>query len=311
MEAFNNELGVSGALGNRGIFSGGFSPAPTSNVLDYVTISTLGNAIDFGDLVNVRSYSGACSSSTRGIWGGGVGGGNVMEYVTISSTGNSQDFGDLVFSGGYHYKNACSNSTRGLWLGNSNSNPANIYQNVIQYITIATIGNTVDFGDLTVLGNGLSAAFASSTRGVRAGGNRDPNNNVIDYVTIASLGNAIDFGDISAGYGNPSYIGGLSNVTRGVFAGGYNLTSMEFVTIATTGNSQDFGDLTQILYYPGGAASSTRGLFGGGSSSLGSPGGTNTINYITILSTGNALDFGDLNYSSGFTGACSNGHGGL
>ncbi len=310
LEAFNNELGVNGALGNRGIFSGGGSPAPTSNVLDYVTISTLGNAIDFGDLVNVRSYSGACSSSTRGIWGGGSVG-NVMEYVTISSTGNSQDFGDLTFTGGYHNKNACSNATRGLWLGNNNSNPANIYQNVIQYITIATIGNTVDFGDLTVLGSGLSAAFASSTRGVRAGGNRSPNDNVIDYVNIASLGNAQDFGDISAGYGNPSYIGGLSNATRGVFAGGYNLTSMEFVTIATTGNSQDFGDLTQALYYPGAAASSTRGLFAGGSGSSATPAGTNTINYITILSTGNAVDFGDLNYSRGFTGACSNGHGGL
>ena len=60
-EAFNDELGVNGALGNRGLFGGGFTPAAT-NTIEYITISTLGNSQDFGDLSQVRSYVTACSS---------------------------------------------------------------------------------------------------------------------------------------------------------------------------------------------------------------------------------------------------------
>ena len=58
VEASNDELGGSFAggtgsnegLGNRGLFIGGFVPTTNqSNTIDYVTISTLGDAQDFGD----------------------------------------------------------------------------------------------------------------------------------------------------------------------------------------------------------------------------------------------------------------------
>ena len=49
-EAFNNELGVNGALGNRGVFGGGYATPAKVNTIDFITISTLGNAQDFGDL---------------------------------------------------------------------------------------------------------------------------------------------------------------------------------------------------------------------------------------------------------------------
>jgi hypothetical protein len=56
-----------------------------------------------------------------------------------------------------------------------------------------------------------------------------------------------------------------------------------------------------------GTSSSTRGVFGGGDD------GTilNVIQYITIASAGNALDFGDLVAATRAMGACSNAHGGL
>jgi hypothetical protein len=70
-------------------------------------------------------------------------------------------------------------------------------KNSISYVTIATTGNAVDFGDLTVARRYLGAA-ASSLRGVFAGGyNGSDNTNVIDYITIASTGNATDFGDLT------------------------------------------------------------------------------------------------------------------
>ena len=64
-----------------------------------MTISTLGNALDFGDCTStVRSGSGA-SNATRGLYMGGqrspASSSNVIEFITIASTGNAQDFGDL------------------------------------------------------------------------------------------------------------------------------------------------------------------------------------------------------------------------
>ena len=41
------------------------------NVIDYITFSTPGNAVDFGDLTVGRGYIGSCSNGTRGVWGGG------------------------------------------------------------------------------------------------------------------------------------------------------------------------------------------------------------------------------------------------
>ena len=290
--------------GNRGLFGGAGTGTPTFNVLDYVTISTTGNAIDFGDLVGVSNgaspgYIAGFSSPTRGVFAGGY---NIsaIRYITISSTGNSIVFGDLTGSG---YVNGCSSSTRGLISGGGLTTGSRV-GNTIDYVTIASTGNAVDFGDLTV-GGYAGACFASSTRAVRVGGARG---NVIDYVTISTTGNAVDFGGTNFNF---TYIGGLSNSTRGVFGGGYNTNIMEYVTIASTGNSTDFGDLLVALYYPSGCSSSTRGLFGGSSISGATPAGANTINYITILSTGNAVDFGDLNFVGGFSAAVSNGHGGL
>ena len=65
--------------------------------------------------------------------------------------------------------------------------------NVIEYITIATTGNSQDFGDLTASKTSLGA-LASNTRGVWGGGYS--NKNVIEYVTIATTGNGTDFGDL-------------------------------------------------------------------------------------------------------------------
>ena len=57
-----------------------------------------------------------------------------------------------------------------------------------------------------------------------------------------------------------------------------------------------------------GTSSSTRGLFAGGMI-----GGADqyTIQYITIASTGNAQDFGDLVSNRPYMAACSNVHGGI
>jgi hypothetical protein len=309
-EATNNELGVSGALGNRGVFFGGGyggSPAVAYNTIDYITISTLGNALDFGDLTQVISTTGASASSTRGIrYGGYISGGtssNVIDYVTISSTGNAVDFGDTYPDGGVQSSIGLSNGTRALFGGGWSPT-----RNAISYVTISSTGNALYFGDLTQ-GRANSAAFASSTRGIwAAGGLVAPAlgaSNVIDYVTIATTGNAVDFGDTIT----TLYASGCSNSTRGIISWCSSVSnSIEFITIASLGNAQDFGDQTVANRFLSGAcSSSTRGIFGGGDG----PATGNIIEFVTISTTGNAQDFGDLTQSRFRVSACSNGHGGL
>ena len=292
----------------RGIFAGGFTGSDGSNVMDYITISSTGNATDFGDLSATLYNHGGFSSSTRGITGGGLLGGsvtNVIEYVTIATTGNSTDFGDLLntISG----NSGCANSTRGLMLGGYT---APDIQDLIQYVTIATTGNSTDFGDLLSARRFLCGALASPTRGVTSGGEGAGNakSNVIQYVTIATTGNSTDFGDLSsvAAFGSSS-----CNSTRGLISLGDNnsgvVNTVEFITIASVSNSSDFGDLTTARQYTGSTSGGDRAVFGGGDTGSAS----NTIDYFTITSAGNATDFGDLTVARGRSSTMSNAHGGL
>jgi hypothetical protein len=71
----------------------------------------------------------------------------------------------------------------------------------------------------------------------------------------------------------------------------------------TTANSQDFGDLTLNRRSVAATSNGTnnRGVFGGGGWNS-----VNVIDYITITSLGNAIDFGDMSVTRTYGGACSN-----
>jgi len=288
----------------RAVFGAGATTSGRSNVLDYVSIGTLSNASDFGDLTLARTQAAACSSSTRGVWAGGNDGSsnvNTIDYITLATTGNATDFGDTLNSTNSLQWSGCSNSTRGLFMGGSGP------VNTIQYITIGTTGNALDFGDLTESKRNL-AACASPTRGVRGGGSSSTN--TIDYVTIATTGNATDFGDLTAARYS---LAGCSNSTRGLFGGGAASEVIDFITIATTGNATDFGNLGSApldsFEKLSAAASSSRALFGGGQTD--NSGDVNIINYVEIASAGNGVDFGDLTVARDDLCACSSAHGGL
>ena len=180
----------------------------------------------------------------------------------------------------------------------SGGTPAPI--NTIEFITIANIANSTDFGDLTEPRR-RTQSLSNSTRAVHVGGtSASPASlyrNEIDYNTIATAGNATDFGDTLAAHVATG--GSVASSTRGVYSVGYlngsYVNILEFITIATTGNGQDFGDLnggTIGYHFRGSTCDSTRGLFSGGYNPLGQV--QNKIDFITIASTGNATDFGDL-----------------
>jgi len=292
--------------GARGIIAGGYVAPASQNTIEYINISSTGNAQDFGDLITAQSFNSSCSSSTRGLFAGSFPLSNTIEYVTISSTGNAQDFGDLTTP--VESNTGTSNSTRGIFAGGIYNGPLGLQSyNAIDYITIASSGNANNFGDLIDRYRQVGAC-ASSTRGVFTGGRfQAPTTfdvNIIQYITIATTGNAQDFGDLNK---NTLQQGGCSNSTRGLLGGGYvsptYTNDIDYIIITTLGNAQNFGDLSASRS-PASCSSSTRGIWAGGTS-------TNTIDYVTILTQGNAVDFGDLTLARQGLSACSNAHGGL
>ena len=282
--------------GTRGLVFGGYYPsAPNrSDVIDYVTIASTGDAVDFGDRLNGTDTCAACASATRALNAGGYNGSatiNTIEYVTIASTGNAQDFGDLTLA--RRNRDGCSSSTRGLFGGGFPTDDA------IEYVTIATSGNSIAFGNLTESRYNLGA-LASPVRGVFGGGS--PSTDTMDFVTIATTADAIDFGNLTAANGT---VKGTSSETRGIF--GFNSNVINYITIASTGDAVDFGDLNYNPNANACTSSLIRGIFMGG----GTPVLVNTISYITIASTGDAVDFGDLTQARQSLSATSSGHGGL
>ena len=53
--------------GTRVLQGGGQAPSNNNNTIQYFTLSTLGNAQDFGDMLYSRRDFGACSDSHGGI----------------------------------------------------------------------------------------------------------------------------------------------------------------------------------------------------------------------------------------------------
>ena len=247
------------ASSTRGVFWLGEA---TYTTLEFVTISNSSNTTTFGTGTSNNGGYGF-GNQTRGIWA--LGTNNALEFVTIATTGNTSDFGDqtLVSGNPINEPVAFASPTRGVIAGGYGNNPYP-QSDVIEYVTIATTGNTTDFGDLTQ-GRSSSNGLSNSTRGIIAGGYTFPGTttyyNIIEFVTIATTGNATDFGDAvelkRAGYNG-------STPTRGVFAAGTPATSatnsIEFITIATTGNASDFGDTRNPQRSGSGCSDSHGGL---------------------------------------------------
>ena len=288
--------------------------------IDFFEIQTLGTTAKFGEISDTVGLGAGMSSSTRGIFAGGSkpgpGGGNqnFIEYITIATTGNAKDFGGISTLG--RYVAGISNQTRGIIAGAYQGGGASGTLNTMQFVTIATLGTSEDFGDIVAnSGNGIQGAgsCSSPTRGITFGGGTPGTINEINYLTIGTLGNSVDFGDLSAA----RYLcQGVSSSTRGVVAGGDNsgaVNVIEYITIATTGNASDFGDLSSISEFAGssGASNKIRGVFTGRGDY---PSYDNAMSYITIATEGNAFDFGDVRTSGGTPYGSTNvsgSHGGL
>ena len=244
------------------------------------------------------------SNRGRGVFGGASGGGSYqIDYLNIASTGNTLFFGSLsTASGGSG--DCAGNETRGIFSGNGPNYRA------MQYITFASEGRSVAFGDATT-----NTSPNASTRVCEANSTRFLNmgdyvwTNVIDYVEINTVGNATDFGDLTQKRAQGT---GFSSPTRAMYCGGYRQTSpggnftvadIDVVKFASLGNATDFGSLSEQKKTNGGGTSNgIRGIIGGGTDSS----YVDTIEYITHASEGNGTEFGSLTTPYGYGGAVAN-----
>ena len=256
-----------GELGQTGLGEGSECASSTRavqgggsliNVMEFVTIATESNSVDFGDLTVSRRSLDALSNATRGIWAGGTTNpamSDVIDFATIATAGNATDFGNLTV--GRRNMGTVASSTRGVFSG-GNAGVSPLTDDTMDYITIGSAGNAIDFGNLSSTYR-ESAGCSNGTRGVfNVGSPASDAINTMEYITIASTGDTTDFGDLFYAVANA---GGTSNGTRGVFGGGAGAAYtniIQYITIATTGDAADFGDLT-FTRIPYGATSDSHG----------------------------------------------------
>ena len=151
----NNAVTAGGGVGSRtrALFAGGYIAAGPNALaqIDTVVFASTGNASDFGDMDLNHFRRGSAGNATRGLFAGG-GNPNTtnpqIDYVTIATTGAGKDFGDLTqmrsrFGGG-------GSPTRSIFAGGfTGPSPTNIWQDTIDFVTTASLGDASDFGNLT------------------------------------------------------------------------------------------------------------------------------------------------------------------
>ena len=173
--------GTAGAgNGTRGVVAGGHgSPVDYMTDIEYITMATPGNGVSFGDLIaepspntnndRGKEYHFCVGDQTRIVWASGKTNYNVrtnsMSYAAYDTPGTSVDFGDVTV--GRHMGTSVDNASRGVFMGGSagslSQTENGYYVNTMDYITIQTIGNASDFGDLSYVtqrAGGASGAAA-------------------------------------------------------------------------------------------------------------------------------------------------------
>ena len=303
MEKFNGAefTGTIAWLGSRAVIGGGEGTSGNVNVIQYKTLGASADTQDFGDLTSVRkSFKGAGSNITRGMWISGITSSAQVtdtDYVTVGSTGNATDFGDsdnAAYSGG---QEGGSNGTLAFGVGGFASGAGN-QQDAMEYFTIASTGDGTDAGDLTVARNGLTSSDGNS-RALNIGGydGGAANVNTIDYHTFSTSADAVDHGDASQITRDGGTAEDASRVVyaHGVGLNGEKVDDIDYFNPASPGDASDFGDSTQARTELTGASNGTLGEFFGGEIQSGHSNViVNTCDKITIQTTGDAADTGDL-----------------
>ena len=229
------------------------------DVVSFVTIASKGDSVDSGlNLPVDHRYAAGFGNGTRGVVAGGYYPAQInnISFVDIATLGQSNDFGDLTEKRGIC--KAANSSTRGVIGGGYND--SNSPTLTMDFVTISSRGNAVDFGDTLPSTGQSGGACESSTRALWSGSY----SNVIGFITIATTGDMTDFGDTVNPWGHRPAV---SSPTRGMWCGGRSPSSpypsntdVDYVEIATLGNAKDFGDLSEARHAGSGTSNGHGGL---------------------------------------------------
>lgn len=268
-----------------------FGGTGNQDLMNKVTIDTTGNASNIGNMVtdyNERGYG--TSDRTRALIQGGCSQSQI-DYTTIATASTTADFGDLSVARGE--SGAVSDMTKAAFAG-GDGNCGGQYKNEIDYVTIQTTGNAADFGDLTTTKAyvaGASDFFGTSGKGwIYMVGSYNSSSG-INVITVGTPANASSYGSLyQTGAGASSNESDSRVVAK---TNGYS-NDIQYFSIPTYGTAATFGDVTVARgYSTGGFTNKTRAVFHGGNLPSGA-GRSNVMDYVTIATTGNATDFGDL-----------------
>jgi hypothetical protein len=231
-----------------------------------------------------------------------------MEYITMSTTGNGTSFGNVTsVSSGSSDGDGFGSTTRGMIPIANNYGTGSVA--TVDYITLATTGNSTFFGNRTVAATNI-ASHSSATRGAIGNGYSYsagvPLAN-IDYCTIATTGNFSSFG--TSTYARSAGAGGGSSTRAimmpgGSVGNGYGNTQTDYITIASTGNATVFGSRTEAGNGSAVVSNSTRLVAGG--NRIDCCTFTTVMDYVTIASTGNFTYFGALQGNYAYSSATAN-----
>ena len=298
--------------GTRGVVLGGagnISGSTTStSLIQYKTFTSDSATQSFGNLNSDRDTpKGSGGNRTRVIHAGGKADPssgdtthniNIIDYITVGSTGDGTDFGDLHTGQNAGGHDGASNAT--LLFCNGGYNGSENLNNM-EYLTIASTGNGTDAGDLEQGQSNHATSNGDSKYLIMGGytGSGYPREEVSTH-TFHTSNNASDYGNVGV-YG--IYGAGTACATdRVVVAGGFTGTSawtvgnqMQYFPVASSADGLDFGDIHEAGKYLCGTSDGTRGEFYGGIEvATGVSVVQNTIEKITIASTGNTTDVGDM-----------------
>jgi hypothetical protein len=312
----------------RGIFASGYTPN-NLKAIDAINIASTGNATGWGEVITTgMAFAGGASNNFRGVYVGGFDGNNLgnrfntIQALNIPTDGEIFDFGDLTYTA--QQLSGVGNQTRGIFTNGyaiplaPSTDALDMTYDMVEFMST---GGHTEFGD--IIGNASTrdcATVETHIRGYFAGGEGtgqapSTQNKNITIKGFANNSESLNFGELSQQSKRGS---GVGSHTRGVFILG-SLASpetftnvIEFITLTTTGETTDFGDATANTGQSNNnsASNTIRGVYHHPRTS---DGGTNlnTLEFITIATTGNATDFGDLNNAANSGCGLSDSHGGL
>ena len=312
----------------RGIFASGHTPSVVKTI-DVINIASTGDSTDWGDVItDGMAFAGGASNNNRGVYTGALTGTspnrvNTIQALTMPTNGMIYDFGDLTYT--VQQMTGAGNETRGVYSSGYTyplAPSTDAFQQAFYEINFASSGVASGFGEIPVNASCRSMnAIQTETRGFFCGGEgtyKSPSvqNRKITEITFATRGSAITFGELS---GESKGGASMESHTRAVVVLGGNATApeafkdtIEYFTMATRGNTTDFGNASSNTgaINDNAATNRVRGVYHNARTSDGGA-ELNTIEYVTIATTGNGTDFGDLTAVSREGCGLSDTHGGL